>query len=98
MQNQFLAAEIEAEVRRRMDARDSFTALEISRAVQATGVRERHLHLKNAVHAMFDRGAMPGYQRRLIALPGGGQPWLYFPATGPARTPNRFAVALHALR
>jgi hypothetical protein len=79
--NSFLRAEMEAEVRRRMAQGASFTALEISRAVQQTGVR-----------ALFECGGMPGYDRRTIALPCGGRPFLYFPC-GAAPRVGGFATA-----
>ncbi|MDX1933270.1 MAG: hypothetical protein SFU56_11740 [Capsulimonadales bacterium] len=92
---QSLIDEVEAEVNRRIDAGESFTAFDISRAVQAAGVRERHRNLKVIVHDMFERGDMPGYTRTQITLPGGEQPLLYHPDnTAPAG--NRFAVASNA--
>jgi hypothetical protein len=83
-------AEMQAEVRQQMQRRASFTACDISRAVQASGVKERHQTLKAAVHQLFETGGMPGYSRRLITLPSGARPFLYFPRTASA---NRFAVA-----
>jgi hypothetical protein len=88
--NQFLIGEIEGEVCRQIAAGASFTALDISRAVQATGIRERHRNLKSAVHAMYERGDMPGYDRSLVTLTTGVQPFLYHPK---AATNNRFATA-----
>jgi hypothetical protein len=86
--NAFLRGEIEAEVRRQMAVRAVFTALTISRLVQATGVRERHRNLKDAVHAMYERGAMPGYERVIVVLADGSRPWLYRP-----RSENVFHTA-----
>jgi hypothetical protein len=88
--NQFLIGEVEAEVRRQIAAGTSFTAFDISRAVQATGIRERHRNLKGAVHAMYERGDMPGYDRSVVNLTTGEQPFLYHPK---AATNNRFATA-----
>lgn len=93
--NAFLRAEMEAEVRRRMARHDSFTAFDISRAVQVSGVRERHQNLKPAVHELFERGGMPGYCRRVVTLPGGERPFLYTP-TRPRQ--NHFAVAQNRTR
>ena len=93
--NVFLRAEMEAEVRRRMANRAAFTAFDISRAVQASGVRERHSQLKSAVHDLYERGGMPGYTRRLVTLPSGKRPFLYSPRTLQA---NRFATAQNARR
>jgi hypothetical protein len=89
--NQFIVGEVEAEVQRRMAAGDSFTAFDISRAVQATGIQERHRHMKGIVHDMYERGDMPGYIRTQITLPTGEQPFLYHPDN--RMIPNRFAVA-----
>lgn len=88
--NVFLRAEMEAEVRRQMASGASFTAFDISRRVQASGISERHRYLKSAVHEMYERGDMAGYTRKLITLPSGEQPYLYFP--NPTRI-NRFAIA-----
>ena len=95
--NQFLIGEMEAAVRRQTDEGKSFTALDISRLVQATGVRERHRNLKAAVHEMYERGAMAGYARTLITLPAGEQPFLYHPAP-PGSKIHRFATARNSVR
>ena len=97
LMNDFLIGEMEAAVRRRMDEAKPFTALDISRCVQGTGVRERHRNLKAAVHGMFERGAMPGYTRTLVTLPSGEQPFLYHPDDTP-QTTHRFAVAANVPR
>ena len=89
--NQFLIGEVEAEVARRVAAGDSFTALDVSRAVQATGIQERHRNLKVIVHDMYERGDMTGYTRTQITLPSGEQPFLYHPTN--TTSFNRFAVA-----
>ncbi|GAB4456393.1 MAG: hypothetical protein OHK0029_14210 [Armatimonadaceae bacterium] len=81
---------VEAEVARRVGNGDSFTALEISRAVQAQGIRERHRELKLVVHELFEDGEMPGYDRHTIQLPSGERPFLYHPA---AVRQNTFGTA-----
>ena len=89
IQNDFLRAEVEAETLRRVSLGESFTALQISRAVQAGGVSERHRVLKETVHELFARGGMPGYDRTPVLMPCGGRPFLYHP-----RQPGtRFATA-----
>src|SRR5262249_23031558 len=92
--NQFIVGEVEAEVRRRIASGDSFTAFDISRAVQATGIQERHRNMKVIVHDMYERGEMTGYTRTQITLPTGEQPFLYHPDN--AMIPNRFAVATNS--
>jgi|GEM_PF-4514232 hypothetical protein len=82
--------EMEAEVFRRVFNGDSFTALEISRAVQARGIRERHRDLKVVVHALFENGDMIGYDRTPINLPTGERPYFYHPAQ---QKQSRFATA-----
>jgi hypothetical protein len=58
---------------------DMFTAFDLSMEAQRRGIRERHRHMKHAVHDYFDSGAMgPEYTRTLIAIPGADAPaWLY---------------------
>ena len=89
IQNDFLHAEVEAETLRRVSLGESFTALQISRAVQAGGVRERHRFLKETVHELFARGGMPGYDRTPVLMPCGGRPFLYHPC----QPGTRFATA-----
>ncbi len=78
MNNQFLRAEIEKEVRRRVALGETFTALDISRAVQASGFRERHRNMKHVVHGMWIRGEMgASYERTLLTFAGRAQAYLY---------------------
>jgi len=71
---------MENEVQRRIAARDMFTALDISRAVQSLGICERHRDLKHVVHEMFARNAMGAdYERTLVTVGQGEQAYLYHP-------------------
>lgn len=93
MNNQFLRGEIEREVCRRVARGALFTALDISRAVQAAGVRERHRNLKSVVHALWARGEMGRhYGRTLIRFGGGEEAFLYHPANVDPRSYDTGAV------
>lgn len=77
-----IAALIETDVERRVQAGEAFTALDVSRAVQARGVRKRHREMKHVVHALFAAGRMgPDYARTLADVGGAlGPAWVYHPS------------------
>ncbi len=66
-------------IREKVDARAMFTAFDVSREAHQRGSPERHRHLKQVIHAAFDRGDMgTDYDRTLVRLPGVKRPaWLY---------------------
>jgi hypothetical protein len=70
---------VAAEVEKKVDAGDMFTALDVSRAVQAQGFWARHRHMKEAVHELFEEGCMgPEYRRTLCDVGGDhGPAWVY---------------------
>jgi hypothetical protein len=61
----------EAEVNRRVQAREMFTAWDITCAVRAQGVRESHRILKEVVHSMHRYGQMGDYERTFMAVGAG---------------------------
>jgi hypothetical protein len=55
-----------------------FTAYDVSREARRRGSPERHRGIRPVVHACYDRGAMAGYTRTLVYVPGAPAPaWLY---------------------
>lgn len=66
-------------VRRAVAAGEMFTALDISRKVQAQGITERHNTLKYLVHDLFFTGQMGSDYTRTLCDVGGdyGPAWVY---------------------
>jgi hypothetical protein len=69
---------VETVLAEKVRAGEMFTAYDISRESQWRGSPQRHRHMKHVVHDSYDRGAMAGYVRTLVAIPGAPEPaWLY---------------------
>ena len=57
-----------------------FTAYDVSRVLQAYGVRERHDNMRAAVHTLYGQGGMRGYERTSQDVGGErGPAWVYHP-------------------
>ncbi len=60
---------VETEVRRRVEAKEMFTAWDITCAVRAEGVAESHRVLKEVVHCLHRYGQMGDeYERTFVAV------------------------------
>jgi bifunctional DNA-binding transcriptional regulator/antitoxin component of YhaV-PrlF toxin-antitoxin module len=82
-----LVAGIQNAIDAKVGACDMFTAFGVSRAVQQTGVKERHNNMKHVVHEYFESGAMPGYDRTLVRVdPSKPEAWVYHPTGTDATT------------
>jgi hypothetical protein len=88
---------LEAIVRQKCAAGESFTAYDITCAARHQGGAGRHRHLKHVVHEAFFRGTMgPEYERRLVQIPGAPAPaWQYYrchPAAADGDTRPQYAL------
>ena len=78
LQQPVVVDEIRAEVRQRVNARQSFTAYDITKYLRKWDFRGRHDKWKQIVHQMFDDGEMVGYTRELRDMGGAVPAWYYF--------------------
>lgn len=81
---------IEELVQDKIEKSEMFTAWDITRALSASGIKERHRDVKRVVHGLFADGEMEGYARKTVALPSvqGPAPWVYHPE---GTDPNDYA-------